>query len=415
MPSTSRLAAGITVSVWIAAIAPGATLRVASWNMANHPNDSTDTANLQTILSFAGTGHAVDVLAMAETDTLSAPSTAATASGVFGGTYASIMTPADGGGDRTGFVYNPARVSLIASTVVGTGSITHPSMRAEFRPVGANGADDFYMYAVHLQSGDTMPIKNQRIAQAQFLRTDADSLGTSNVIFGGDFNWQKADDVSAGVGAYRTFNATGTGQLSDPVNQVGDWHANAAYLGVLSNAPATKMDDRFDMQLISGKLSDGRGLDYTAGSYHVLGNNGTYKLNSPITTGTGAPANVLSALSAFSDHLPVLADYGYRIPGDATGDDKVDFNDFLVLQNNFDKTGTTFDQGNFDYSAATDFNDFLILQNNFGASIAGTPAPVITAAQVATLNAWAAAIPEPTAIAMLAVAVLVPLRRRRHA
>ena len=155
MPSTSRLAAGITVSVWIAAIAPGATLRVASWNMANHPNDSTDTANLQTILSFAGTGHAVDVLAMAETDTLSAPSTAATASGVFGGTYASIMTPADGGGDRTGFVYNPARVSLIASTVVGTGSITHPSMRAQFRPLGTTGSDDFYMYAVHLQSGDT--------------------------------------------------------------------------------------------------------------------------------------------------------------------------------------------------------------------------------------------------------------------
>ena len=169
------------------------------------------------------------------------------------------------------------------------------------------------------------------------------------------------------------------------------------------------------MQLISGKLSDGRGLDYTAGSYHVLGNNGTYKLNSPITTGTGAPANVLSALAAFSDHLPVLADYGYRIPGDATGDDKVDFNDFLVLQNNFDKTGTTFDQGNFDYSAATDFNDFLILQNNFGASIAGTPAPVITASQFATLNAWAAAIPEPTAIAIVAAAVLVPLRRRRHA
>ena len=88
--------------------------------------------------------------------------------------------------------------------------------------------------------------------------------------------------------------------------------------------------------------------------------------------------DVLSALAAFSDHLPVLADYGYRIPGDATGADKVDFNDFLVLQNNFNKTGTTYDQGNFDYSATTDFNDFLILQNNFGTSIAGVTAPAIT-------------------------------------
>jgi hypothetical protein len=48
--------------------------------------------------------------------------------------------------------------------------------------------------------------------------------------------------------------------------------------------------------------------------------------------------------------------------GDATGDGKVDFNDFLVLQNNYGKPGGWL-QGDFDGSGVVDFNDYLILQN----------------------------------------------------
>jgi hypothetical protein len=68
------------------------------------------------------------------------------------------------------------------------------------------------------------------------------------------------------------------------------------------------MDDRFDMQIASTELFDGIGSEYLSGTYRVIGNNGTHDLDGLITTGTGAPSDVLSALAGF-DHLPVVASY----------------------------------------------------------------------------------------------------------
>ena len=46
-----------------------------------------------------------------------------------------------------------------------------------------------------------------------------------------------------------------------------------------------------------------------AGSYAVVGNDGSHVLGGSITTGSGAPPAVLASLAGFSDHLPVFADY----------------------------------------------------------------------------------------------------------
>ena len=107
----------------------------------------------------------------------------------------------------------------------------------------------------------------------------------------------------------------------------------------------------------------------------------------------------------------------YTIDGDANLDGKVDFNDFLVLQQNFGQANTRFDQGNFDYSGGTDFNDFLILQQNFGQSADGE-AVAFTNTQVAALTAFALAnqgVPEPTSLAVIGIGAVGLLRRRRTA
>lgn len=100
------------------------------------------------------------------------------------------------------------------------------------------------------------------------------------------------------------------------------------------------------------------------------------------------------------------------LPGDADLNGAVDFNDFLVLQNNFANPNTTFAQGNFNYDAATDFNDFLQLQNNFGTSISGAAVPV-TAAQIAALTAFGQTIPEPSSVGLILLAAAGIHRRRR--
>lgn len=53
------------------------------------------------------------------------------------------------------------------------------------------------------------------------------------------------------------------------------------------------------------------------------------------------------------------------LAGDADLSGTVDFNDFLVLQNNFGQPGGTYAQADFNYDGVDDFNDFLMLQNSF--------------------------------------------------
>jgi hypothetical protein len=50
------------------------------------------------------------------------------------------------------------------------------------------------------------------------------------------------------------------------------------------------------------------------------------------------------------------------MPGDANGDGNVNFNDYLILQNNYNQPGGWL-QGDFNSSGVVDFNDYLILQN----------------------------------------------------
>ena len=75
----------------------------------------------------------------------------------------------------------------------------------------------------------------------------------------------------------------------------GRWFASASSLARLARSPRANMSDRFDLQLVSGELLDGMGLDYVSGSYHVFGNNGTHTLGAAIDTGTGAASAVLAA------------------------------------------------------------------------------------------------------------------------
>lgn len=71
--------------------------------------------------------------------------------------------------------------------------------------------------------------------------------------------------------------------------------------------------------------------------------------------------------------------------GDANGDGKVDFTDFLALQEHFNTAGFYRD-GDFNYDDTVDFVDFLILSGNFGAE-----------------SEAATNVPEPSSTALLAV------------
>src|SRR5262249_24997776 len=82
------------------------------------------------------------------------------------------------------------------------------------------------------------------------------------------------------------------------------------------------MDDRFDFEIATGELFDGAGLDYAAGTYHALANNGSVPMNQSINYFSNTALSelpnrqqVLDLLTTVSDRLPVVAEYAVMLGG----------------------------------------------------------------------------------------------------
>ena len=296
------------------------TLRICCYNMLDRPTTAAQDQDMQVVMQALGNAvalgnaQAVDILAFQE-----GPESAAEYSdieanleAVFGGDYTSSITPPDFFGCRTGFVFNTQTVQLLAATSL-TGSLTHNTRRALFRPVGGTPDDDFYMYSIHHDAGSAASDIAQRTLEASIIRNNSATLPAgSAIIFCGDFNVTGSDEV-----AYQNLFADGNnGPIIETLNtpfgfrEDIEWQDNIAMLPFHSQDPTGNMDDRFDAFYINGAFIDGDGIEYVKGSCSVLGNNGTHSIGSNINTGSGA-AGFASELVAFSDHLPVFCDFKF--------------------------------------------------------------------------------------------------------
>jgi hypothetical protein len=108
----------------------------------------------------------------------------------------------------------------------------------------------------------------------------------------------------------------------------------------------------------------------------------------------------------------------YTLYGDINLDGLVNATDFGILAANFGKNVTGgWDQGDFTFAAKVSGTDFGLLANNFGKTDAGTAIP-LPASEWAALDAFAVAhglqadVPEPSGLAMIAVAGVLSFRRR---
>ena len=411
-PSKIAIVSGVLLACFAclrAETRANAAIRVVGYNMYNNPDNAAEDAWIETIFSAIGAetvdglAKRPDVVAVSETDTGSSARLVSVLNNVYGvSTYSVLISSSDGGSDRTGVLYDSSTLALLGwadLTDIGTHTIT----RAHFRPAGETGGDsEFYVYAIHLKSGSTSSAKSARAAEAANLRADADALGQgAHIIYAGDFNMYGSSE-----GAWVNMTAAGSGQAFDTADAPGQWRDNEDFKRLHSQDSRSQMDDRFDLQFVTGELLDGQGLDYIADSYRVFGNDGTHTLNAAISTGSGASGDILAALELASDHLPIVADYEFIIPepdtpGDTDGDHDVDVIDYgnMVAQlggapgvKSADFNGDNF----------VDLEDFAILRGNFGFGVESAPDAE-----------FGAITPEPTTLGMLALGGLVVLRRRR--
>ena len=276
-----------------------------------------------------GIAKPIDVLLVQEQGPGGPAAVAALLNGLYGaGTYAAAPLVGDSsGGGRPGMVYRPAAVALLDARGVGTVSSSanaRQTARYQLRPVGYGPAADLYVYDAHYKASRGDSNAARRLAEAASDRADADALGPGrNVLFAGDLNLYGGAEA-----AYQKLLSPGNAQATDPTGSPLNWSNNPAARRFHTQSPATVsayggqvlggVNDRFDLQLGSDGLNDGRGVALVPGSYRAFGNNGTHPLGGAINAAsntwnpdglTAAARTVLNDLARASDHLPVVADY----------------------------------------------------------------------------------------------------------
>jgi hypothetical protein len=318
-----------------------AQLRVVSFNTSNSASATAGPrAGMSTILSAIGSSISddptmpgntgifkpIDVLCLQEYGgpTKTGAPFAALLNQMYGTTsfsYGTLAGATTGTGSE-GIVYNTATVQLISEAVIGTSSTTgqpRQTLRHQIRPVGYGAGSDVYIYNAHWKAGGASSDATRRTIEANAIRADvsANVPAGANVMYCGDFN------VSSGADSSITaLTAPGNGQALDPINRL-NWTHGEESKGVFTQSPwgpnvdpsngftgsGGGVNDRFDFELLTANLKDGKGTAYIPNSYQAFANNGSSQINQPINSGSGSDSSTLFYLSSIVDHLPVVADY----------------------------------------------------------------------------------------------------------
>jgi len=336
-----RLTASVTLVALFAAATNADPIRIVAWNVTNYSGGQTSDVESAVYGVFSGRCLCPDIFVVQEFTSSSAVTS-----------FRNILNAAPGspgdwaaatfvdGADtdsaffyRTGVVYMATDLSPTGVTIVSVGSSSesnHPRniMRYDVRPLGHISPEStIAIYSTHMKAGSTGTDQSRRLVEAEKIRDNAETLPAGwNFILGGDLNIQSASE-SAYVELVGS-QVNNTGRFFDPINSAGNWNNNFGFRYIHTQDPATQMDDRFDVLLVSANLIDGVDFEYDGNpaisfsgstwndpnhSYRTWGNDGT-SYNNPLTTAGNAMvgptiAQALVNLAAGNGHLPVYAEF----------------------------------------------------------------------------------------------------------
>lgn len=173
------------------------------------------------------------------------------------------------------------------------------------------------IYVIHLKSSQgSTNVQIRANMVDSLLQHIASKPSDRNVIVAGDFNVYTGSEPAF----QNLIDAGNHVVLNDPINTVGDWHANPTYAEVhtqstrisriFNDGAGGGMDDRFDHVLLSSSLMNGsEGISYLSGTFEALGNSGDcYDVNITSCSNSQTPQNILWSLYYMSDHLPIVLD-----------------------------------------------------------------------------------------------------------
>lgn len=332
--------------LWAPALCP-AQLRVLEYNVTNY--SSGRVTEFQTILfgEFQSRSARPDIVIGQEflsqaavTNFLAILNTAPGSPGDF-----AAAPFVDGPDTDSAFFYRTSKVTFQQAVVVAVGgnSPNHPRnvMRYDVRLAGYTGLGaSLSVYSSHMKANATADDQARRLLEARRIRENAETLGGRPFLLGADLNIQNSNQAAyiELVGS----QSNNAGRFFDPIATPGDWNNNPTFRYVLTQDPATQMDDRLDQILLSAGLVDGQGFDYIGNpsipystttwndpnhSYRAWGNDGgSYDAPLRVTGNTMVGPVIAQALidSALSNgHLPVFLDL--RVPAKVDSPTTINF------------------------------------------------------------------------------------------
>lgn len=234
------------------------------------------------------------------------------------------------------FFYRTSKVNFVGTTKIasadaGTSGQPRDTLRFDVSLKGyAGAAPGLSLYSVHMKAGSAGEDQARRLVEAQRIHDDARSLPAGRqFLVGGDFNVQ-----SSNQSAYAKLVGTpaAAGPFKDPIRTPGAWNNNDTFRYVHTQDPwgpaDSGMDDRHDQILLGAGLADGTGFDYIGNpnvayststwddpnhSYRAWGNDGTsydqdLKTTGNAMVGGGIGAALKNVATSAGGHLPIFLD-----------------------------------------------------------------------------------------------------------
>jgi hypothetical protein len=196
------------------------------------------------------------------------------------------------------------------------------------------------VYVAHFKasSGSANVAERAKATEAVMDYHEENYNADHNYIISGDFNMYTSNEQGF---INLVADPNKAIRFKDPINKPGSWNNSGTYASIHTQSTRVSgschsgggMDDRFDIILCGEELLDNtRGLEYIAGSYRAVGNDGNH-FNSNINSGTNssAPSAVVSALYNMSDHLPIELKMGITRTTVNVAEQHI--NNFLVVSN----------------------------------------------------------------------------------
>lgn len=311
-------------------------VRVASWNITFFSGDSSDAADVRNVvygLTPLGTRLDPDVFLLQEFSGQTAVNSFVSflnADPNSGGQWAAGTLTRDDGSLNNAFAYRRDKLSLAETVELAASSSTaNPRTVARYttRIVGypENVRNVIHFIPVHFKAGSSSDDQTRRTAEVNRVLPAIASL-TAPIVFAGDFNIQSSTQAAfaALVGPVDNYNS---GRFVDPINSPGTWNNSSTFRNIHTQDPATGVDDRLDVILVTQNLRDGRGSEYIGDpsrawnlstvadpvhSYRVWGNDGSgngtsspLRISGNTTVGASIAQSIVN-LASGNGHMPVF-------------------------------------------------------------------------------------------------------------